>query len=193
MPSDKEVETLVFEARQTLASQGTTRQALASVLAKLQTLADDKSRWAKDNYPDPEEGERQARYLVREDPDHGFALYLNVMRPGKRIPPHNHTTWACIAAVSGVEHNTLFERIDSGTGAGPATLRQIGEIEVKPGQGMSLLPNDVHAVEIRGSDVIRHLHFYGKALETLSDRLTFDTTEGTAKPMKMSVQTKHRA
>ncbi|MEI9412906.1 cysteine dioxygenase family protein [Mesorhizobium salmacidum] len=187
---DGEVQALVAEAKTRIERDGANRGSLADVLAVIERAASLPGRWGPDRYPDPDAGERQARYLIATDPDDSFTLYLNVMRPGNRIPPHNHTTWACIAAVEGAEHNTLYERTDGRTGAGPATLRLTGEVDVRPGRGIALLADDIHAVEIRGEQPIRHLHFYGKALETLSARLMFDLDAGEAKPMKMAVATK---
>lgn len=190
MTADETLESLVADARQIVRVQGANRQSLQGVLVLLAQAAEMPDRWSADRYPDPAPDESQARYLIRTESDESFTLYLNVMRPGKRIPPHNHTTWACIAAVSGTEHNTLYERTDGNTGAGKAQLRVIHEVAVRPGQGIALLPDDIHSVEIKGDEPIRHLHFYGRALETLDERLVFDLDRGEARHMKMSVATK---
>lgn len=190
MHESQGIDAVVESARAVIGEHGVTREALNRVLRELEDLASQNELWGSEHYPDPAEDEHQTRYLIREDADNGFALYLNVMRPGKRIPPHNHTTWACIAAVEGVENNTLYERTDGRTGAGPAQLRIVKEVAIQPGNGISLLPDDIHSVEIRGDTIIRHLHFYGRALETLSERLMFDLHAGIAKPMSVGVQTK---
>lgn len=184
------VEQLVDEARMLATAEGINRATLAKVLNIIAKAAAIPDRWTEQAYPDPANDERQARYLIASGPYDSFTLYLNVMRPGNRIPPHNHTTWACIVAVEGAEHNTLYERADGGTGAGPATLRVVREVVVQPGSGIALMPDDIHSVEIRADKPIRHLHFYGKALETLSERLMFDLAAGEARPMKMTVQTR---
>ena len=188
---DPRIEKLVDLAKHHL-SEGATRDRLGEVLAELESLAGARDLWSPALYPDPTPDEQQARYLVREEEDRSFALYCNVMRPGKRIPPHNHTTWACVAAVEGTEHNALFERRDGGTEAGPATIRKIREVEVRPGSGIALMPDDIHSVEIRGQSIIRHLHFYGRALETLTNRLVFDTELSIAKPMTIGLATRRR-
>jgi predicted metal-dependent enzyme (double-stranded beta helix superfamily) len=188
--SDQHIEALVDQAKAIIAASGITRESVGKIQQLVERAAEMPNRWTQERYPDPAPEERQARYLIRSDEDDGFTLYLNIMRPGKRIPPHNHTTWACIAAVEGVEHNTLYRRVDGGQGPGAARLEAVKEIDVKPGRGIALLPDDIHSVEIFGERPIRHLHFYGRALEVLSERLLFDTERNEARPMTMTVATK---
>src|SRR4051812_26524693 len=102
------VEKAVSNMKKIAAAPQFDRAALDRIAAEVTRLAALPELWSADDYPDPEPGVRQARYLIREDPDRTFALYLNVMRRGNRTPIHNHTTWACIAAVEGAESNYLY-------------------------------------------------------------------------------------
>jgi predicted metal-dependent enzyme (double-stranded beta helix superfamily) len=186
------VENLIEASRATLRSGPLNRQSLAQIRAELELLAANAELWPEDDYPPPNNDERHSRFKISHDPDSEITLYLNVMKPGKVVPPHDHTTWACVAAVSGVEFNTLYDRLDDGSVPGVAELEVRETLELAPGKGVALMPDDIHSVEIRGREAIRHLHFYGRPLETLSERTQFDLATGTCKIMDIGVKTKGR-
>ncbi len=180
-----EVAGLVAAARSILAGTAPSRESLAAILARLEALAAKRQLWGDADYPVPA-GERNGLYLIHEEPDRRFAVYLNVMLRGTRVPPHNHTTWACVAAVEGCEYNYLYDRLDDGALAGRAQLQESKVVAVEPGRGIALMPEDIHAIEGRDAGVMRHLHFYGLALELLHERLVFDPVAGTCRPMQLA-------
>lgn len=165
------------------------RNGLEEIRTRLQSLAAKTELWPEADFPPPDTDELQSRYLVATEGDGGITLYLNVVRSGKTVPPHDHTTWAAIAAIEGVEHNMFYSRTDDGNVEGKATLELDRTVPVGPGVAIAMLPDDIHNFEVRGNQVIRHLHFYGRPLETLSERKAFDIEKGTYKIMDIGVKT----
>lgn len=185
------VDTMLERVQNLVNQKGVSRDTLDAVLKSLQEIATQPELWSEADFPPPSDGERQARYLIQQQDDQTFALYLNVMKTGRRIPPHNHTTWACIAGVAGEEVNTVFERLDDGSREGYAELVAQRDVLVGPGSGIALMPDDIHSVLIdEQPGCTRHLHLYGDALETLGERIAFDIEHNTCKRMEIGVKTR---
>jgi len=150
------------------------RESLEQVQVELAVLAGERNFWFAPEFPEPVPPSLTTFYLIHKDPKSGIALYLNIMRPEELTPIHNHTTWACIASVEGVETNYLFTRVDDGSMPGHADIIDKGTRQVGPGAGIGILPDDIHAVSNLGDTVVRHLHLYGCGVEFLTERLMFD-------------------
>src|SRR5688572_21572230 len=111
------IEQRVRAVRQTIeavraieAEYGVTREALELIKPVLVGLASQTELFPAasfGNFP----GRPGTLFHIAEDPDGRFALYGSAGAPGKAQPPHNHTTWACIAGVYGDEHNVFYDRI----------------------------------------------------------------------------------
>ena len=146
-------------------------------------LARNEQLFPASEFPPPPEGEKGSkRYLLQEDPDGRFALYLLALNPGNSTQPHDHTTWAVVTGVEGQELNRVYRRTDDGTDEGRAQLELVREVMVEPGTGIALMPEDIHSIHTEGTSSTRHLHVYGLALEKLDQRLGFDLEQGTVQP-----------
>ena len=163
----------------TITSAPLDRAALDGVLNEVKALAARRDLWSEEDFPPPEDGERQARYLISETPERTYALYLNVMRSGKRIPPHNHTTWACIAGVKGKEHNRIYDRVDDGKTPFRGEVRERERFTVEHGRGVAFMPDDIHSIHLEGEGTLLMLHMYGLSLEKLDKRICFNVEDGT--------------
>jgi predicted metal-dependent enzyme (double-stranded beta helix superfamily) len=186
----KLTEKLVAKTRLICDSGEIDRERLDEIRERLLALAARPELWSEEDYPSPPPEELQNRYFIAGEPDGGITLYLNVVRSGKKVPPHDHTTWACIAGVVGVEHNMFYSRTDDASVDGEATLEMDKLIALGPGDAIAMLSDDIHNFEVRGDQIIRHLHFYGRPLESLSERKAYDMEKGTYRIMDVGVKTK---
>ena len=174
------VRRLVDEARQ-VEKAGVTAANLEKIGALLSMLAGRAELFPQDEFPLGPDG---GIYRLSEDPDHRFALYASAGGPGKKVPPHNHTTWAIIAGVHGAERNVVYDRLDNGARADVVQLREAPAKEktLRRGDVICYLPDDFHHIETpAGSGNALHLHFYGLSLECLPDRVSVDMATGAAK------------
>ncbi len=159
--------------------RGVNRPMLEEVKAVMIDLARRTELFPREDFPLTEG--KSLVYRLAEDADHRFALYMSCGVPGKRVPPHNHTTWAVIAGVDGKEENFFYERTDDGKTPGRGTLKQIREEVVRPGTAVMLMPEDIHHIQTPPDQPNMHLHMYGLSLEHLPNRVTYNVTEGTYK------------
>lgn len=166
-------------------AQGVTREALSDMREVLYALAERRELFPREDFPPPADDSMNIRYLLSPAGGQGPWLYMNSIAPGKRTSPHNHTTWAIVVAVDGDERNRFYERVDGGTGPGKATLELSREVVVAPGVGVTLMPDDIHSIAVEGDRPTLHLHMYGRAIETLTDRLGFDLEGGTCDYYKL--------
>lgn len=172
---------VVSKVRQIEHEHGVTRDALERIRGVLVELAERKELFPESDYPSPSEGERSFMYLLSEEPDHRFALYLSTGVPGRSSPPHNHTTWAAIAGIDGEEENRVYERADDGSVPGKGEIREVHRVVLRAGDGIAFLPDDIHSIHVVSPTPTRHLHMYGMSVEHLPNRVEFDMGAGTYK------------
>lgn len=130
-------------------------------------------------------------YRLAEDGDGGFALYAAVGLPGKRQLPHDHTTWAVIAGVRGIERNIVYRRV-SAKNAAVAALEEQRTVDVTAGTAVTLANDDIHTTALLGDQPSLHLHFYGLSQERMFERVRFDGPHGGAvTPVPVSTAIRH--
>ncbi|WP_168795784.1 cysteine dioxygenase family protein [Paraburkholderia aromaticivorans] len=173
------VEALLADARRIIDEKGVTRDALKGLSERLTELATHRALFDAADFPPPQpgSGDTSTRYRLNPGED-GFALYLNSLLPGKTTIPHNHDTWAVIAAIEGAELNRIYWRTDDGRDPDRAQLELARERVVRPGVPIAFLPDDIHSIHVGGAEPTLHFHLYGRPLETLTGRLGFETGTG---------------
>ena len=119
---------------------------------------------------------RDAIYLLSEDPDRRLALYLAARDAPLATPVHDHTTWAVIAGVRGLERNRFFAPRDDGG------LRETGRVDVVPGTGIAMRAPDLHAIATEGGVRNLQLHLYGRSFDAQHGRVVVDPVDGRRTP-----------
>ena len=187
------VEECVDEIRSCIEDRGLSRDTLEQVKERLIKLARRPGLFTVEDFPPPADGDRI--YLMSEQDDHSYALYVVSGSKGKLTPPHDHTTWAVIVGIEGEEHNRIYERTDDGSVAGKAELKLAREFTVAPGNGLALMPDDIHSIAMEQDGTSLFIHMYGLSLDHLPGRVSYDLEAGTCQhyPAHPDVDRKYAA
>ncbi len=166
----------IVEIRKIESERGVSRESLTAVRDLLLGLAKRRDLFSEDDFPSAS-GE-PLLYLLSEDDDHRFALYLSTGLPGRSSPPHNHTTWAVIVGIDGQEENRIYRRTDDGSVPGKASVEVREKFVVEQGTGICFMPDDIHSIHVVSDVPTRNFHMYGRSVEHLPERVHFDVEKG---------------
>lgn len=156
--------------------EAATPDQLRAVAAALEQLGLQRELFPTAHFPVSEDNPAQV-YRLSEEPGGRHALYVSAGLPGKAQPPHDHTTWAIIAGISGNERNVFYDRAATADPARDALAAE-RTVDVVPGVSVQLSPTDVHTIELVGDEPGLHLHFYGRALDRMPGRVVFESRDG---------------
>ena len=143
--------------------------------------------WFKDEYRETDASQGFGVHLLHEEENHDLAVFVFAWEPGKGVGAHNHNTWVVVAGIEGQEHEVRYDRLDDGSKAGFADLREAGEDVLKPGQVVSCGYDDIHGVWNTGEVISVSLHTYGRHLNH-TNRSVFDVAAKTEKPLIVIVE-----
>ena len=167
----------IEQARATIDRLGLSRESLDRIAPELVALARRGDLFPPGQFPLGPDGGSKVYYLA-QDPSGEYAIYASAGAAGKSQPPHNHTTWAIISGVRGIEHNVVYERIDNRSTPGEGKLRHVREVPVERGRSIQLMPDDFHTIAT--AEPALHLHLYGRSLEDIPERIYFKDKTGGA-------------
>jgi predicted metal-dependent enzyme (double-stranded beta helix superfamily) len=144
-------------------------------------LCEKSELFPRDDFPIPDNGLHERTFLIYENSDGGYALYVNSGISGQSSPAHNHGgSWAIVAAIEGEETHRLYVDEGNDTHSETAAIRQLTELVVKPGVAVSMMPDGIHSIHA-GNKPLLHLHLYGKSFASQSQRNEYDLDNGTVR------------
>ncbi|MDA0220912.1 MAG: cysteine dioxygenase [Proteobacteria bacterium] len=157
------------------ARDGVSRDSLDAIRAELIALAARRELFPPKEFP-LAQGKGERFEMLSVDPDGRFELYLEVADKVVDTLPHNHTTWAVVVGIQGLELNRLYEGEGGEAGDAPLKLRE--EVPVTAGSGICMMPSDFHSIHMEKGELNLHLHLYGVGFAHMKDRLMFDPASG---------------
>ncbi|MCY4590293.1 MAG: cysteine dioxygenase [Alphaproteobacteria bacterium] len=152
---------------------GIDRVVLREIRAQLVALARRTELFPHEEFPATGDDEQDTR-LLHCEPDGSHALYLFSSDGDCETPPHDHGTWAVIVGIHGIELNRLYRRL------GPDRFELVREVAIGPGEGLCLMPDDIHAIASPGKAPLMHLHLYGQAFEDQQRSVPIHADDGGA-------------
>ena len=147
---------------------------------ELMTLCSKSHLFPRSEFPVPDQEQVERFFLVHEEDNGDYALYVNSALPCQAYRPHDHGgSWAIIAAIEGEERHGLYREVT------PDSVELVNEIVVKPGSAVSMLGDGIHSISAQGKKPLLHLHFYGRSFENQGERAEYDLEQGIAERFMM--------
>ncbi|MBC6439810.1 MAG: cysteine dioxygenase [Rhodospirillales bacterium] len=170
------IEEALARVRTIEAGQGVTRKSLENIREVMIGLSSRTELFPVEEFPIPEGNNGELFEVLSVDDDGRFELYLEVADRQVATPAHNHTTWAVVTGIRGLELNRIYE--GDGGPIGVAPPRVAREVEVRKGSGVCLMPNDYHSIHIEPGELNMHLHLYGLGFAYLKGRKAYNEGKG---------------
>jgi predicted metal-dependent enzyme (double-stranded beta helix superfamily) len=118
------------------------------------------------------------RHTLYEDPEFGFCVLAHINARGNKSPPHDHgASWAVYGQASEYTDMTEWQRLDGGSGPGPARIEAARRYRLEPGHAGTYDIGAIHNIEF--PDGARFVRVTGVDLERIP-RLKFDLKTGLA-------------
>jgi len=156
----------------------------ASVIERVKPLAAAMAAdtsWVKPEYYEFDADQGMGINILHEEDDGTLLLETVSWGPGLGVAPHDHQTWGVVVGIDGVEINVDWRRLDDGSKPGFADLEKASETEIRRGDVVSLMPDDIHSVRNEGETASISLHMYGRVLSK-TDRSEFDPINKIQRP-----------
>jgi len=162
--------------------QGPSVANLDTAKAELIGLASHKDMFTFEDFPLPTDDAMECSYLIHEDDDGEYALYVNAGVPHQYYAPHDHgTAWAVIAGVEGRERHQLYLRRKNGA-EGESLIVKMGEVMVAAGEAATMQPDGIHEVNAMDGKPLLHLHLYARNFVAQGERRKYEVEQNTAEP-----------
>ncbi|MBT3622763.1 MAG: cysteine dioxygenase family protein [Gammaproteobacteria bacterium] len=175
------ISTSMNQIKSIIKFKGVNRDALEEVKNIVTSMTGEAEMFGDSAFPTPTPEEIAKIYLLSDEDDGDFSLYLISVLPVGPSPIHDHGTFAVIAGLDGDEENTIYKRLDDGSEDGKASLEVDYKVTLKSGDAIAFMPEDIHRICVVSEKPTRHFHLYGKGFEQQTNRLEFNIKEGTTK------------
>ncbi len=148
-------------------------------------LASQSDLFSFEGFPLPTDDAMECSYIVHENDDGGYALYVNSGAPHQYYAPHDHgNAWAIIAGVRGRERHQLYLRREPGDSDKGPLVRK-GEVIVAPGEAVTVQPDGIHEVNAMDGKPLLHLHLYARNFVQQGERWKYDLSQGLAERFEL--------